>query len=58
MREKSLQRLAGSARTFFLEFRNLDRKDLSDPEVQKLIDLHGLAVDELIAKYSEKPIQL
>ena len=33
MREKNLQRLVGSARSFFLEFKDLDRKDLSDSKV-------------------------
>lgn len=57
MRERNLKRLVDNARSFFLEFKALDRNDLSDSKVQKLIDLHGLAVDKLIGNYSEKPVQ-
>jgi replicative superfamily II helicase len=58
MREKNLKRLVANARSFFDEFKELDRKDLSDSKVQVLIDLHGLGVDVLIGNYSERPVQL
>jgi hypothetical protein len=57
VRERNLNRLVSSVRSFFLEFEGLDRKDLSDSKVQKLIDLHGLAVDQLVTNYSEKAVQ-
>ncbi len=57
MREPSLKKLVSNVRAFFLEFKGLDLGDLSHSKVQELINLHRLAVDDLLTRYSEKPIQ-
>lgn len=58
IRDHSLKRLVQKVRAFFLEFKNLDTRDLSEKHIQELIHTHGLSVDDLVSKYSEKAIQL
>jgi hypothetical protein len=58
IRDHGLKRLVQKVRAFFLEFKNLDRRDLSQRHVQELINTHGLSVDDLVSKHSEDAIQL
>jgi replicative superfamily II helicase len=56
MRSGDLKSLVGAARAFFKEFRTVDLKSLSETEVQKFVNQHKLAEDDLLGdKYSKKP---
>lgn len=54
MREGKLGKLVKNVRSFFSEFADLDLQDLSEMAVQKLIATHGLSVDDIVSKYSER----
>jgi replicative superfamily II helicase len=54
VREAELRKLVKSVGQFFKAFESVDFKDLSTTHVQKLIDLHRLAVTNLTNDYSKK----
>ena len=54
MREPDLRRLVKSCREFFKSFESQNLKDLSTSQIQKMINAHGLAVDDLLKRYSRK----
>ncbi len=54
MREADLKRLVKACREFFKSFEGQDLKDLSTKHIQKLVNAHGLAVDDLLTRYSRK----
>jgi len=55
MRERLLKVLVQNVRSFFLEFKNSDLKDLSERKIQDLLNAHKLAVEDILSHYSEKP---
>ena len=58
MRKTKLGLLVKNVRGFVLEFQNLDLKNLSDSKVQALLKTHKLMVEQILGRYSEKPILL
>lgn len=54
VREAELRRLVRSVREFFKSFESENFKDLSTNRIQHLIDLHKLAVPDLLNQYSKK----
>ena len=58
MRKPKLELLAKNVRGFVLEFQDLDLKNLSDSKVQALLGTHKLTVENILERYSEKPILL
>jgi replicative superfamily II helicase len=54
MRRGSLEKLTANVRRFFLEFRNIDLRDLSPAQVQNALAAHQLNVGDLCSKYSEE----
>ena len=54
MRDTEIRKLAKSVREFFKSFEGLSFKDLSAPQIQRMIDAHKLAVPNLLADYSKK----
>jgi len=55
MRENRLNHLTSNVNKFFMEFKNLDLRDLSGKKVQEYLILHKLTVDDLLGSYSEIP---
>ncbi|MEW9673523.1 DEAD/DEAH box helicase family protein [Ammoniphilus sp. 3BR4] len=56
MREKHLKKLTDNVKKFFLEFKHLDLKSLSEKKIQELLQTHKLIVDDLVSDlYSETP---
>jgi replicative superfamily II helicase len=56
IRKASLKRLVHNFKSFFLELKNVELKDVSDTKIQQLLNTHKLSVDDILAKYSELPI--
>jgi hypothetical protein len=54
MRETELKRLVKSVREFFKSFETLNFKDLSISHIQKMVDVHKIAVSDLLNGYSKK----
>ncbi|MGH6810779.1 MAG: DEAD/DEAH box helicase family protein [Methylocella sp.] len=54
MREDELKKLVKSVREFFKSFEALNFKDLSPALIQKMVDVHNLAVPNLLTDYSKK----
>jgi replicative superfamily II helicase len=54
MREAELKKLVKSASEFFRSFESLNFKDLSTAHIQKMVDVHNLAVPALLSGYSKK----
>lgn len=54
MRKAELSRFKANVRSFFLEFKDLELKNISEKKVQELIDAHGLSIDSILANYSKK----
>jgi replicative superfamily II helicase len=54
MREADLKKLVKSCREFFKSFESQNFKDLSTAHIQKMIDAHNLAADDLLTSYSRK----
>lgn len=54
VREAELRKFVKAVREFFKGFEALDFKDLSTMHIQKMLDLHMLAVPDLLADYSKK----
>lgn len=55
MRENNLRKLTTNVCNFFMEFKNLDLKDLSSAKIQELLTLHKLQTQEILSVYSELP---
>jgi replicative superfamily II helicase len=54
IREHNLRKLVRACREFFKSFESHDLKSLSSVVIQKLVDAHHLAVDDLATRYSSK----
>ena len=54
MRVTELKQLVKSVRGFFKSLESVNFKDLSTAHLQKLIDTHGLSVDNLLSGYTKK----
>ena len=54
MRETELKKLVKAAREFFKSFEALNFKDLSMRQIQNMVDVHHLAVADLLSGYSRK----
>jgi hypothetical protein len=54
MRKQELTKLTANVRAFFAEFKAMDFQDLSEGNVQQLIDAHGLSVDAIQKDYTKK----
>lgn len=54
IREHSLRKLVKACKEFFKSFESHDLRDLSSALIQKLIDAHHLAADDLATTYSSK----
>ena len=54
MRETDLKKLVRSCREFFKSFESQNFKDLSTARIQKMINAHNLAADDLLTSYSRK----
>jgi replicative superfamily II helicase len=54
MRVSELNKFIRSVREFFKSFESLNFRDLSGPQIQKLLNLHELKVEDLITKYTKK----
>lgn len=55
MREGNLNRFTSNINKFFMEFKNLDLKDIPEKKVQEYLTLHHLTVDDILSLYSEPP---
>jgi len=53
--KRKLDDLTSNVKRFYMEFKNLDLKDLSTSKLQEFINSHKLSVEDLISNYSEKP---
>ena len=58
MSENELKSLVKSVRSFFKSFESTNFRDLSIAHIQKLLNSHKLAVDDLLNHYSKKPKNL
>lgn len=56
MRQKELSSLTKNVKAFFNEFMKLNRKDLSEEQVQALIQEHHLDVQALMNDYGKSPV--
>lgn len=54
VREADLKRLVKAVRGFFKGFEGQNLKDLSEPYIQKLLNLHEIAAVDLLSKYSRR----
>ena len=54
LKSKQLRKLTFRVRAFFMEFKNLDLRDLSEKKAQELIDIHELSIKDLLSKYTVK----
>ncbi|RYY02287.1 MAG: DEAD/DEAH box helicase [Gammaproteobacteria bacterium] len=54
MREKELKLLLTSVKNFFKSFESIDFKDLSDTQIQSLINHHKLTVSDMLNIYTKK----
>lgn len=52
MQDKGLTKLKENVRSFFKEFQNMDFRDLSENQLQELVNSHGLAVEAIVSDYS------
>jgi replicative superfamily II helicase len=52
MREPDLKRLVGACREFLKSFESQNLNDLSNHHIQRMINAHNLAVDDLLRQYS------
>lgn len=55
LRESKLRMLTGNVRRFFGEFRTLDLRDVSEANVQELLQHHQLRTEDLQTVYYEAP---
>ena len=54
VRESDLKRLVRGVQQFFKSFESRDLRELSEADIQNLINAHALQVSDLISKYSRK----
>jgi replicative superfamily II helicase len=55
IRKPNLKKLVKNFRSFILEFKNVDLRDVDDAKIQKLLKVHTLTIDDLRTAYSETP---
>lgn len=55
MREKNLKKLVENVNKYFMEYKNLDLKDVSPKRVQELLSIHRLTAEDILSLYSESP---
>lgn len=55
VRKSNLKKFVHNFKSFFVEFKNVDLKDISETKLQQLINSHGLSVDDILSGYSENP---
>ncbi len=55
MRENNLRKLTTNVCNFFMEFKNLDLKDLPNQKLQDYLTMHKLQTQDLLSLYSESP---
>lgn len=53
MRESELGRLVKQVRGLFKSFESVDFKDLSDSQIQRLVDAHKLSIPALLSEYTK-----
>lgn len=55
IRQSNLKKLISNVNKFYMEFKDLDLKDLSTKAIQQFLDIHQLDVSSLLTIYSENP---
>jgi replicative superfamily II helicase len=56
IRKANLKKFVQSFRSFFLELKNVELKDVSDTKLQQFLNSHNLSVEDILTKYSEIPV--
>lgn len=57
MRKRELTKLKQHIKSFYAEFKSLDFDDLSEMKIQSLLNIHQLAVSNILNDYSVTPVQ-
>ncbi len=57
LRPKGLSKLKESFKKFFMEFSTYNLRTITETQIEKYLAVHQLTIDDVLAKYTEKPVQ-